>query len=172
MPRSHDRALLDALEALEPETFSGEVWRVTGRRRDPLRGSAAPGRWTPPRAFEVLNTSLEREGALAEISYRLSLEPTWPSHAEHDLHRIAAATRRTPRFANVAALVPFGVEAARYGSFGYAATHFLEHDALIAPSARSPALHAVIVLEHIGEGGALTVLDTEPVDWAAWRSRR
>ncbi len=179
MTRGHDRALLDALEALEPEAFSGEVWRVTGRGRDPLRGSAAPGRWTPQGAFEVLYTSLEREGALAEIGYRLSLEPIWPSHAEHDLHRIAAATRRTPRFANVAALVPFGVEYSRYGSFDYAATqaiasaaHFLEYDALIVPSARSPALHAVIFLEHMLTDGSLTVLDTEPVDWAAWRSRR
>src|ERR1700730_7394720 len=36
--------------------------------RDPLRGSTANGRWSPSGGeFEVLFTSLERDGALAEI---------------------------------------------------------------------------------------------------------
>lgn len=53
-----------------------------------------------------------------------------------------------------------------------AAAQFLEFDALIVPSARSPALHLVIFLESVLAEGALTVLDSEPVDWSAWRSRR
>ena len=177
--RRHDRAILDALDAMEPEAFSGDVWRITGRGRDPLQGSSAPGRWTPPGEFDVLYTSLERDGALAEIGYRLSLEPVWPSRAAHDLHRIAARTKRTPRFATIASLAAFGVEPNRYGSYDYAApqaiaaaAQFLEFDALIVPSARSPALHLVIFLESILAEGALTVLDSEPVDWSAWRNRR
>ena len=70
MPRSgrlHDRALLDALEALDPEPFRGVVWRVTRKGREPLRGAAANGRWSMTGEFEVLYTSLEREGATAEI---------------------------------------------------------------------------------------------------------
>ena len=81
--RVHDRAILDALEAIDPVLFEGEVWRITRKGRDATRGSAAYGRWSPGALFEVLYTSLEREGALAEIGYRLSLEPVWPSRLAH-----------------------------------------------------------------------------------------
>lgn len=177
--RRHDRAVLDALEAMDSEPFSGEVWRVTGRGRDPLRGSTASGRWSPAGEFEVLYTSLERDGAVAEIGYRLSLEPVWPSRAQHDVHVIAARTERTLRFADVGRLIPLGVEPSSYRTFDYAATqavaaaaHFLELDGLIVPSARSPALHLVIFLERLlGEGG-LELRDTQPVDWADWQVKQ
>lgn len=174
--RRHDRVVLDALEAMQPEPFAGDVWRVTVRGRDPLHGSIAGGRWSPAGEFEVLYTSLERDGALAEIGYRLSLEPVWPSRARHDLHRIAARTERTLRFAEVQALVPLGVDPARYGAFDYAATQaisaaarFLGFDSLIVPSARSPAVHLVVFLKHLLMDGSLVGQSTEPVDWAAWR---
>src|SRR5215831_18904541 len=98
----HDRGILDALETVDPERFHGGVWRVARKGRDPLRGSIANGRWSPSSGeFEVLYTSLERAGALAEIGYRLSLEPVWPSRVEHELHRIAARTNNSLRFADV-----------------------------------------------------------------------
>jgi hypothetical protein len=164
---------------MEPEAFVGDVWRVTSRGRDPLRGSTAEGRWSPAGEFEVLYTSLERDGALTEIGYRLSLEPVWPSKVQHQAHRIAARTERSLRFPDVAALAPFGVEAARYPSFEYAPTQalaaaarFLGFDSLIVPSARSSALHLVVFLDAILDDGALTVLDSEDVDWDGWRRKR
>lgn len=176
--RRHDRAILDALEGLEPETFSGEVWRVTAEGRDPLRGSTAEGRWSPPGEFEVLYTSLERDGALHEIAYRLSLEPVWPSRVRHEIHRIRATTGRTLRFANVDALAPLGVDVRRYASFDYTATQaiaagaqFLEFDSLIVPSARSPALHMVVFLENVLAPDALVLMESGAVDWGAWRGR-
>lgn len=175
--RRHERIVLDALEAAEPERFSGDVWRVSRRGRDPLQGSAAGGRWSAPGEFEVLYTSLERAGALAEIGYRLSLEPVWPSRLQHDVHRVAARTQRTLRFADVQALVPLGVDPKRYSSFDYAATQaiaaaaqFLEFDGIVVPSARSPSLHLVILLERLLTGSSLAVEDTQAVDWAAWRA--
>lgn len=177
--RRHDRVILDALEAMEPEAYAGDVWRVTSRGRDPLRGSTAEGRWSPAGEFEVLYTSLERDGALTEIGYRLSLEPVWPSKVQHQLHRIAARTERSLRFPDVAGLAPFGVEAARYPSFDYgptqalaAAARFLGFDSLIVPSARSSALHMVVFLDAILDDGALTVLDSEDIDWDGWRRKR
>jgi hypothetical protein len=177
--RRHDRTILDALESREHEDFSGQVWRVTGRGRDPLRGSIAEGRWTPPGEFEVLYTSLERDGALSEVGFRLSLEPVWPSKLHHDLHRIEVRAHRSLRFPDVASLVPFGVEVARYTSFDYGATQavaaaarFLEFDSLIVPSARSPAMHLVLFIDAIIESDVLTLLATEPVDWEAWRLNR
>jgi hypothetical protein len=163
----HDRGILDALEAIDPEPFAEEVWRVTRKGRDPLRGSAANGRWSPSGGeFEVLYTSLERDGALAEIGYRLSLEPVWPSRMEHEVHLIAVERERTPRFES---LSPLGVEIARYHTFDYQATqaiaaaaYFLEFDSLIAPSARFPCANLVIFTER-ATGLALKM--SQAIDW-------
>ena len=166
----HDRGNLDALEAIDPKPFAEEVWRVTRKGRDPLRGSAANGRWSPSGGeFEVLYTSLERDGALAEIGYRLSLEPVWPSRIEHEVHLIAVETERTLRLADLETLPPFGVETARYHTFEYQATqaiaaaaYFLEFDSLIAPSARFPCANLVIFTER-ATGLALKM--SQAIDW-------
>ncbi len=178
VPRRHDRELLDALESHPSEAFSGETWRVTARGRDPLRGSAAGGRWSPPGEFEVLYTSLARAGALAEIGYRLSLEPVWPSRLEHELHRITARTDSALRFADVNSLSPLGVDVGRYASFEYsvtqaiaAAAFFLDFDGLIVTSARSAELNLVLFTEKLDVSEGLKIEASEPVDWSAWRQQ-
>lgn len=176
MPRRvHDRALLDALEAIAPLPFAGEVWRITRKGREPLRGSTAGGRWSPEGEIEVLYTSLERDGALAEIGFRLSLEPVWPSRIEHEIHSITAGADRTLRFAAVAELKPLGVDTERYESFDYAATqaiaaaaHFLEFDGLVVPSARAACANLVAFTDRV----SLRLSHSEAVDWQAWRTRR
>jgi hypothetical protein len=175
-PRIHDRIILDALEALDPEPFMGTVWRVTRAAREPLRGAAAHGRWSPSGEFEVLYTSLVREGALAEIGYRLSLQPVWPSRIEHEIHAISAKTERNLRFVDVASLAPFGVDAARYRSFDYTATqavaaaaNFLGFDGLIVPNARFACSNLVIFTENAPD---LTLAGTTRIDWEAWRRDR
>jgi hypothetical protein len=174
--RSHDRVVLDALEALDPEPFRGTVWRVTRRGREPLRGAAAHGRWSSSGEFEVLYTSLVREGALAEIGYRLSLQPVWPSRIEHEIHTIDVQSERNLRFPDTASLAPLGVDAARYRSFDYSATqaiaaaaNFLGFDGLIVPNARFACSNLVIFIERAPE---LTLIDTKRVDWDDWRRNR
>jgi hypothetical protein len=177
--RVHDRAILDALERHEPTEFSGQVWRITRAGRDPLRGSAAHGRWSPAGEFDVLYTSLTSDGALAEIGYRLSLEPIWPTRIAHELHTLTVTTRRTLRFADVSSLHPLGVDAGRYESFEYGATqaiaaaaHFLEFDGLIVPGARAPVANLVLFLDQIVEDAQLILSGSVSVDWTAWRRRR
>ena len=173
---AHDRSILDALEAIDREPFAGEVWRVTRKGRDPLRGSAANGRWSSSGGeFEVLYTSLERDGALAEIGYRLSLEPVWPSRLEHEVHLIEVQTERTLRFAGLESLSSLGVEIARYHTFEYRATqaiaaaaYFLEFDSLIVPSARFPCGNLVIFTEY---ATPLVLRNSQAVDWESWRRR-
>ena len=174
---AHDRRVLDALEAIDPERFAGEAWRVTRKGRDPLRGSAADGRWSPGGGeFEVLYTSLERDGALAEIGYRLSLEPVWPSRIEHELHLIEVETDRTLKFADLESLAPLGVEIARYHTFEYQATqaiaaaaYFLEFDSLMVPSAHFHSPNLVVFTERATR---LVLAKSETVDWESWRQRR
>lgn len=175
--RVHDRAILDALEEIEPIPFDGSVRRITRKGRDAVRGSSANGRWSPGDSIEVLYTSLEREGALAEIGYRLSIEPVWPSRLAHEIHKITAQTARTLKFADVTSLSGLGVDVARYASFDYLATqaiaaaaHFLELDGLIVPSARHPSSNLVLFMDR-GAEVILELQSSDDVDWSAWRGK-
>lgn len=175
-PRVHDRAILDALEALGTSEFEGSVWRVVRQGREPLRGSSAHGRWSSNGEFEVLYTSLEKAGALAEVGYRLSLEPIWPSLIEHEVHRIEARAHRTLHLPSLESLVPLGVDIAKYEGLDYAATqsiaaaaYFLECDSLLVPSARFPTSNLVIFLERILTDGGLELGESEAVDWSTWQ---
>ena len=174
--RVHDRVLLDALDAIEPAAFEGEVWRIAKKGRDPLRGSSTHGRWSANGEFEVLYTSLEREGALAEVGYRLSLEPVWPSRIEHEIHRIEVRVEKTLYVTDLAALQRLGVDTSKYQSFDYEATqaitaaaHFLTFEALLVPNARAPARNLVVFLDRVLQGGRLEVRESSEVDWTAWR---
>jgi RES domain-containing protein len=177
--RVHDRVILDALDAIEPKPFEGEAWRIARKGREPLRGSSTHGRWSPNGEFEVLHTSLERDGALAEIGYRLSLEPVWPSRVQHEIHRITVRTERTLHLTDLATLQSLGVDTTKNQSFDYEATqaitaaaNFLAFDGLLVPSARAPCNNLVIFLDRVAEYGRLEVRESEPVDWAAWRKDR
>jgi RES domain-containing protein len=174
----HDRSILDALEEIAPVSLDSSVWRITRAGRDPVQGSSANGRWSPGGATEVLYTALERDGALAEIGFRLSLEPVWPSRIQHEMHEIRVQTAKTLQFADVGSLARFGVDGARYESFDYAATqalaaaaHFMEFDGLLVPSARHASSNLVIFMDRDG-AASLEVLGRETVDWTAWRRRR
>jgi len=174
--RVHDRAVLDSLESLEPEKFEQVVWRIARKGRDPLRGAIAAGRWNAIGEMEVLYTSVEREGALAEVGYRLSLEPIWPSKIQHEIHRISVTAENAVRFKGLPELERLGVDVAKYESFEYTATqaiaaaaHFLEFDALVVPSARHTASDVVLFLDRIRTPPEL--VSSEEVDWNAWRIR-
>lgn len=174
--RVHDRAILDILESLAPKSFEQTVWRVARKGRDPLRGAIAAGRWNAIGEMEVLYTSSEKDGALAEVGYRLSLEPIWPSKIEHQIHRISITAENALRFRELAELERLGVDIARYESFEYtmtqaiaAAAHFLQFDALVVPSARHTAPNVVLFLDRIQTPPEL--LSSEEVDWHKWRTR-
>lgn len=177
--RIHDRELLDALEIIDPIAFSDPVWRVTRKGRDALQGSAAHGRWSLSGEFEVLYTSAQAEGAVAEIGYRLSLEPVWPSRLRHELHKLHVATSRTLQLVDMAALEALGIDVVRYASFDYSGTqavasaaHFLAFDGLLVPSARAEVQNLVLFLKHLDEDAKLERVSTEEVDWTAWRNEQ
>ena len=163
---------------MNPVRFDSTVWRITRAGLGATRGSAANGRWSPGGTVEVLYTSLEREGALAEIGYRLSLEPVWPSRLQHEIHELTAQSERTLEFVSIASLAPLGVDVSRYESFDYTATqalaaaaHFLEFDGLLVPSARHNSTNLVLFMDR-GLSGSVDVTSSKPVDWAAWRGHR
>jgi hypothetical protein len=176
--RARDLDLLDALEACPRQKFVGKTWRIVREGRDPLLGAASKSRWCDG-AFDVLYTSLERDGALAEIHAFLSLQPVFPSKISWRDHEIATATERTLVFADLAALGRVGVEAATYRERDYTRTQaiadaafFLGFDGLIAPSARWACQNLVLFTDRLAPDRlAVTGQGAEPIDWAAWRKR-
>ncbi len=176
--RVHDRSVLDALEKLDPEPFDSDVWRVARKGRDPLRGSSANGRWGAPGELEVLYTSEQRDGALAEVGFRLSLEPVWPSLIQHQIHILAVRAERTLRLVDMRELANLGVDISRYETFEYGATqaiaaaaHFLEFDGMLVPSARFACTNLVLFTDHVSHSGHLQLVSSEDVDWPDWRKK-
>jgi hypothetical protein len=178
-PRVHERSILDALEKLHPEPFDADIWRVARKGRDPLTGSSANGRWGAPGELEVLYASEARDGALAEVGFRLSLEPVWPSRIQHQIHVLAVKTERLLRLVDMRELEKLGVDISRYETFDYSATqaiaaaaYFLEFDGLLVPSARFGCNNLVVFTDRVLPGGQLQVVSSEDVDWVEWRRKK
>ncbi len=172
--RARDLALLDLIDAHEGVSFEGDVWRIVRQERDVLQGYPAGARWDPG-TFDVLYTSLAREGAMAEIHYHLSRQPVFPSKFRPVLHRLAVRTRRTLRIADIEALEALGVSSAAYPTLSYErcqeigdAAEFLGFDGILAPSARWPCQNLILFSDRL-EPGDLQQVESEPVDWQVWR---
>ena len=177
--RVHDRSLLDALEKLRPEPFDSDVWRVARKGRDPLTGSSANGRWGAPGELEVLYASEVRDGALAEVGFRLSLEPIWPSRIERQIHVLAVKAERLLRVVDMRELEKLGVDVARYATFDYVATqaiaaaaHFLEFGGLLVPSARFGCNNLALFMDRVLRPGQLHLVSSEDVGWRRWRKKK
>ena len=139
---ARDLTVLDALDALPREAFAGEVWRVVREGRDPLLGGRSSSRWCDA-TFDVLYTSLERDGAVAEIHALLALQPVFPSKIRWFANRLRVSAAQTLKLADLPTLARLGVDTDRYADRDYSRTQpvaeaafFLGFDGLIAPSAR------------------------------------
>lgn len=173
-PPRHDIALLDAIDTAG-KAFSGNVWRIVRKGRDPLKGSTLNGRWSGG-DFSVLYTSCECDGALAEVGFRLSLEPIWPSRIEHVLCEISVECSKVLDLRELGTLARLGVDVERYRSLDYtvtskiaAAASFLEFDAILVPCARFSCKNLVIFSERPNQ---IEIVSSNPVDWDEWRSRQ
>lgn len=174
--RARDLALLDTVDGFAREPFACAVWRVAREGRDPAAGSPSRGRWSTG-DFDVLYTSLARDGALAEVHALLALQPVFPSKLRWFAHALRVEARETLKLADLPTLARLGVDVARYGDRDYGRTqeiadaaHFLGFDGLIAPSARFACANLTLFTGRLAPD-QIEVVETqpEPIDWAAWR---
>ena len=122
----------------------------------------------------VLYTSLDRDGAIAEVASFLAELTPIPGPRPIKVTRLAATTARTLRLA-FADLTALGVDLDRYGERDYnrtqqigAALAFLGLDGLIAPSARWSCDNLMIFDENHALTEKLDPLSEEKIDWRAW----
>ena len=174
----HDPDLLDRLSAFHPERFEGEVFRATRTNADPVAASISGGRWAPPpdgnAGYSVLYTSLERDGAIAEVaSFLAQLTPN-PGPRQISVSRLAVSTSRTLQLVRTD-LATLGVDLARYGERDYGRTQeigaalvFLGFDGLIAPSARWPCDNLMMFGDNHTLAETLESIGAETVEWREW----
>ena len=175
-PTPRDPALLDALDSFRRVSYTGETWRAVRAGRDPLQGSASGGRWDPT-LFDVLYTSLAPDGAVAEIHFHLSHQPVFPSKIRYRLHRIKVRTAKTLRLPTLDAMVPLGVDPARYREILYEPTqaigdaaYFLGFDSIIAPNARWSCNNLILFTDQIAPAN-LQIIESSEVNWTEWRKK-
>lgn len=179
------KALLDAIETEPAGAFKGPLWRVVTDGYDPLRPSRAGGRWDDG-SFDVLYTSTERDGALAESWFHASRgQPIIPSKIHKRLFRLHATLDRVLDLTAEGKLAGLGVNMAAYGRLSYLRrsdeyptlqqigeiAFFYEYQAIIVPSARFPTANVVIMTERVGPE-QVRVVEDEAVDLEAWARKR
>lgn len=178
--RPHDPDLVDRLAALKVEVFEGLVWRATRLSQDPTAFSYNGGRWAPPSSYQsvpVLYTSLERAGAIAEMSSWLSLldpRPTKPIRVHKLQVRASDVVSLDER-----ALTRLGISAATYQDRNYAkmgeappsrsqeigaALSFLGVDGVVVPSARHSGKN-LIIFDNADNQIEVSPISSEEVDW-------
>jgi hypothetical protein len=177
--KARDLTLLDSIDKFERRPFRQGVWRVVKEGRDPLQGAPSETRWCNG-TFDTLYTSLERDGAVAEIHALLTSQPVFPSRVRWRAHRVSVRCTRTLHFADMPSLAALGIDIANYKSRDYARTqeiadaaYFLDFDGLIAPSARWNCMNLVIFTDRLAPGDlSVEESDGETIDWDAWKRSR
>jgi hypothetical protein len=180
---ARDSQLLDALENLTAEAFSGKAWRVVRDGRDPVQCSAVGGR-RDDRTFDVLYTSTRADGAIAEMYFHLSRgQPVIPSQVHYRLFELDIKLSSCLRFASLEALRSLGLQTATFGQLSYAereqeyprtqeiaeVAYFLGRDGLIAPSARANDPNLIVFCDPAGSEAFEVVKDHGLIDWDKWR---
>lgn len=176
--RARDLRLLDLVDAHPRRAHSGALWRVVREGRDPLQGGRSPSRWCNG-TFDVLYTSLERDGAIAEIHELLSLQPVFPSKMAFRVHRLNISIEQCLHLSDLETVGKLGVDVGRHAERNCGRTqdvadaaYFLGFDRLLAPNARWSCMNAVLFTEKIAPACLLLeATDPDPVDWAIWRRR-
>lgn len=170
---SHDAALVEALSRKPVTVFSGDVFRATIPGYDPLAPSTRGGRWSTHGGPAVLYTSLEFDGAVAEIAFHWSQLTPIPRRPV-TVHTLAVGTEKTLRLIR-ADLTALGVEDTSYETVNYqrtqeigAAVAFLGCDGLIAPNARWPCENLMIYTDNIPLDRDFAAKAATNIDWIAW----
>jgi hypothetical protein len=178
-----DPRLIDAIETYPHAPFKGTVWRVVREDRDPCQCSASGGRWDDG-SFDVLYTSLERQGAIAEMYFHLLRgQPVFPSKVRYSLHELKVGLSETLHLPALLDLAAVGLDIARYGQLSYIertqeyprtqeiaeVAHFLDCDGLLAPSARWPCSNLILFCDRLAPETIEVVKDHGIIDWTSWQ---
>jgi RES domain-containing protein len=164
----YERATVAALQRLSPMRWTGVVFRHMFAGLPPERENTAGARWNPPRT-PAIYTSLARETAIAEAEYSISLQPLRP-RAKRTIYRIRLTLSSVLDLSDWDMLKSLGLDRESFAPGVYGPTQsiggaveWLEHDGLLAPSARAGGINLVIFSNRQKPGYQFEVLDAEEI---------
>jgi len=133
--------MLDILQSAVVSAWEGTVYRHMFGSHRPARSNTTGARWNEPR-LEAIYTSCERETALAEAEYYISLQPLRPK-AKRTLYTIRVSLRNVVDLTAPGVLRRLGISDDILASDDHSpcrligsAVNWLGHDGLLVPSAR------------------------------------
>jgi RES domain-containing protein len=174
-----DKALLDSLESLEQARFSETVWRSVREGRNPTDCWRAGGRWDD-RSFDVLYTSVAREGAIEERRFHLVRgQPFPPSKVRYELFELYVRLAAVISFDDLQALQSIGMNMSGYGMASYVdkgieypnsqeiaeACFFMGADGILVPSARHECQNLIVFCEQDTEKEIELIRSHGLIDW-------
>ena len=169
----HESNILDQLSKLDIVEFSGEVYRATRKSLDPLAASTNGGRWMPKGESSVLYTSLDRDAALAELTFHWGMLNPLPSKPAV-VSRIQVSLDSSLRILRTD-FPSLGINEVDYDKLNYvqmqkvgAAAAFLDCQGLIVPCARWSCENLIIFTDNLASVGIISIVDEAEVDWQRW----
>ena len=168
-----DPDLLELLESIDTQPWSGLVYRVVWEDRAPVQGSSGKmGRWSSPRGeFEILYTSFAQAGAEAEFEAILVLFEQRPDRPALT-HALRVRLNKVIHL-DYSILENLGVPEAEYEDRYYGRTqeiadaiNFLEYDALISTSAQHPCDNATIFFQNLSRDFELEPVESFKFRWS------
>ncbi len=180
-----DSDLIDALEEGRVEPFEGTVWRVVREGKDPCLCGSSGGRWDD-RTFDVLYTSAERDGAIAEMYFHLSRgQPVIPSKVRYKVFELSITLSRLLMLQTLDELEKLGLDVRTFGQLSYdnrlseyprtqdiaETAHFLDYDGILIPNARWNCANIVVFCDQLPSGALEVAKDHGLIDWPNWNSK-
>ena len=161
----HDPALLDELERLVTQPYSGRAWRHMFNGIDPQLPNARGARWNPP-GTAAIYLSLDAATAIAEADHSLNTQPVRPTPKSRELYEVEIVLQRVLDLREGGALERVGVDADALvrlppdecQAVGGGAA-WLNCDGLLVPSARAPGSNLVAFVDHMDPDATLIIIE-------------
>jgi len=182
---NRDPLLLDLMEEKPTITLQTSIWRLVRDGRNPTQCSMSLGRWDDG-SFDVLYTSLERDGAISEIAYHLKQgQPVFPSKLRYRLYEIPVVLSNILDLTENGYLEELGVDIATYGKMPFSnkaqeyrqtqivgeIAAFHEYAAIKVPCARFDCANLIVICQHIESDTFGDPVDHGIVDLKHWQAR-
>lgn len=176
--------LVDRVDALGSIPWSGECFRYTTARRDPLSGEGARrhgGRWNPPEMFPAIYLAdseqacmreVDRGAEVAGLPAETMLTVPYALHAigVDGLDVLDLRTRQAQEFVGLEIEDLFGTDWSACQAVGHAAW-FLEMAGVLAPAAGGLGL-VITAFEHRAKLGQVTLTSTRDLTPELYRQLR
>jgi len=160
--------MLDILQSAAVSAWDGTVYRHMFGSHSPARSNTEGARWNAP-GLAAIYTSCERETALAEAEYYISLQPLRP-RAKRTLFTLHVSLKNVVDLTATDLLPRLGITDDVLSSIDHSpcrtiggAVNWLGHDGLLVPSARRPGGTNLVIFQQDLGTSAFEITDEEVI---------